>query len=204
MDIVKESETEKRILKAAKKIFQKRGFYGARMQDISEEAGINKAMLHYYFRGKDKLFDAVMNDAFDTLFLTVGKLLDNDMPVKEKIEKFTGLYIDMLMENQFLPAFVLHEINHNPERLAEMFRDKLSNKPLLLISQLVKEMEKGNMIDIDPRHIIINLLGMCVFPFVAKPLLIANFGFSEEGFHDMLMERKKLIPLFLLNSVKKQ
>ena len=113
--------TEKDILEAAKRVFQIKGMYGARMQEIADEAGINKAMLHYYFRSKDKLFDAVFQDAAKNFFSKIRELLNVDKPLLEKIEYFVENYVELLLQNSFIPAFIITEVHQNPDRIKNIF-----------------------------------------------------------------------------------
>lgn len=198
-----EHQTELRIYEAAKKIFHKHGYSGARMQEIADEAGINKAMLHYYFRSKDKLFDAIFIDALDKIFFRIGHILKSNEPFEQKIKQFTESYINILLENTFLPAFILHELNHNSEKLKFIMKEKLEEKPIQLLNQIKSELIKHGIEDIDPRHFIVNLLSLCLFPFAAKPLMMINLGFSEEEYSKFIEERKKLIPEFILKPMKK-
>jgi TetR/AcrR family transcriptional regulator len=199
-----DKSTEIQVLEAAKKVFLQKGFDGARMQEIADEAGINKALLHYYFRSKDKLFDAIFNDAFRQFFPKVAEMMKADRPLFEKIEFFIDAYIDMLIKNPYLPGFVLHEINRNPQRLINIIKES-GMDPKFLIKSVKKEMEHGNIHKISAKHLIVNILGMCLFPFIGKPILQ---GFLYNGSHDdyqkFLGERKKEIKEFVLNSVRKK
>src|SRR5690349_8196144 len=103
--------TQQKILEAAKKVFHQKGLAGARMQDIADEAGINKALLHYYFRNKDMLFEMIFKDAAANLFPKVASIISEDLPLFEKIRKFTKEYLEVVIQNPYLPLFVLNEIN---------------------------------------------------------------------------------------------
>ena len=139
------SDTENRILQAAKKVFIKNGMSGSRMQHIANEAGINKALLHYYFRSKEKLFNAVFKYAFFKFVPKVEKVLNSEKSLFEKIEIIADQYITALMKNQFIPMFVLHEINRNPKRLYELMQ-QVGLNPAVLAKQIQQEIKKGNII----------------------------------------------------------
>ena len=117
---IKVDSTEERILEAAKKVFIRKGMYGARMQEIADEAGINKALLHYYFRSKNKLFEAIFQEAFHEFVPNAFGILKSDMPFEEKIRLFVSNYIDLISTNPFLPIFIINEINQNPDRLGHI------------------------------------------------------------------------------------
>src|SRR5512140_406633 len=107
--------TEGSILEAAKKVFISHGFDGTSMQQIANEAGINKSLLHYYFRNKEKLFSAVFSYAFQNFVPQIQEILNSGVSVFIKIERIIAEYMDMLLKNEFIPSFILHEINRNPD-----------------------------------------------------------------------------------------
>lgn len=196
--------TEKIILDAAKKVFLVKGFDGARMQEIADEAKINKALVHYYFRSKDKLFDAIFQEAFQQFFPRVAEILMTEKPLFEKIEFFIDSYITMLLNNPHLPSFVMHEINRNPDRFINIIKSSGVN-PEYLGMAIQREVDAGVIIPVSPVHLIINMIGMCLFPFMAKPI-IQGFIFkdSSEAYQKFLSERKKEITSFVINSIRKK
>jgi TetR/AcrR family transcriptional regulator len=194
------SNTEQSILEAARKVFMLKGYSGARMQEIADEAGINKALLHYYFRGKDQLFEAVFAQAIASFLPIIRNVLEADMPFKEKIVLFVETYIDVLMANPHIPSFVIHELNTNPGR----FIDKLKNNginPTILLEQIKMEVESGQIRNISGDHFIVNLLGMCLFPFMARPVVKGVLRKSDDEYELFLKERKKEIVQFVMHSI---
>jgi TetR/AcrR family transcriptional regulator len=196
------SHTEARILEAAKKVFILNGFEGTSMQDIATEAGINKSLLHYYFRNKEKLFAAVFSFAFQNFVPQIQEIFISDATVFVKIERIVAEYMEMLLKNEFIPAFVLHEINRNPDGIVELMQETGLN-PELFMRQLTLETEKGNIPPIDPRHFIVNLISLCVFPFAARPLMQRIlFANDEKAYRQFLQERKKKVTEFIIQSLK--
>jgi len=194
--------TENKILAAAKKVFIHKGWSGARMHEIAEEAKINKSLLHYYFRTKEKLFEAVFKYAFNKFVPSIKEALNSDKSLFEKIELIADQYISVLIKNQFIPLFVLHEINRNPERLYELMQ-QAGVRPEEFFEQIQQEMRKEKIKNIDPRQLIINLLALCVFPIAAKPLLQRVFFENDKRQYRQFLEaRKKEIPAFIINSIK--
>ncbi|MGD2035123.1 MAG: helix-turn-helix domain-containing protein, partial [Bacteroidales bacterium] len=118
--MVKDANTEKRIYEAARKVFLKKGLAGARMQEIADEAGINKALLHYYFRNKEKLFGGIFNEIVMELSVRLKGIFEMDMDVLGKFKAFVNIYVDVLLKNRYLPLFVLNEINDNPDRFSKI------------------------------------------------------------------------------------
>lgn len=181
--------TEEKIKEAASIVFTKKGYGNARTRDIAEEAGINLALLNYYFRSKEKLFQIVMAERIEKLFGVLAPILnDAGTTLDEKLDKITENYISMLLKNPDLPIFVLSEIRNNPEQLSNRFQARKNLTESVFIRQL-----KERRSDISPFHFLMNLLGMTLFPFVAKPVLQPIAG-NEEVYNAMMEQRKKLIP----------
>ncbi len=198
------TNTEQKILEAAKKVFTLKGMGGARMQEIADEAGINKALLHYYYRSKDKLFEAVFMDAFFTMIPDVVDLLKAEIPLFEKIELFAEKYIDIFIENPFIPGFVMNELSQNPQRIVNLI-SQTGIQPQFFIDQINDEIQKGTIKPIQPQHLIVNLLSMCIFPFIATPILkTIIFGQDDQKFIDFIEQRKKEVPEFIINSIKNE
>ena len=199
-----EQSTEDKILAAARKVFIAKGMAGARMQDIADEAGINKALLHYYFRSKEKLFEMIFMSAAQKLFPKVNLIFESDMPLFEKIEKFCEQYIEVMMENPYLPAFVINEINQDPETfLKKVWKKGDQPRPQKLLEQIEREVKKGTIKKISPLHLLINLVSMIIFPFIAKPMLQFNMQLDEMQYRAIMEQRKKEVPKFIIDSIKK-
>lgn len=185
--------TEEKIKEAARNVFMKKGYAATRTRDIAEEAGLNLALLNYYFRSKEKLFEIVMMEKVQKLFGIIAPILnDTSTTLEKKIEVAAGNYISMLMENPDLPLFVMSEIRNNPDR----FAGKIQAVKLIQESHFVKQIKEKRP-DINPLHFVISLLGMILFPFIAKPVLQDAGNLSTKGFQNMMEERKALIPLWV-------
>lgn len=201
---IKEKSTEEKILAAAKKVFVSKGMAGARMQDIADEAGINKALLHYYFRSKEKLFDVVFTEAAQKLFPKINSIFESDAPLFSKIENFTEEYITVMSENPYLPLFVLNEISKDPETFLHKFWHKQGlSRPQKFLEQIEKEVKKGTIKRISPLHLLINLISMSIFPFIGKPMIQYAMGLDELQFRNIMQQRKKEVPKFIIDSIKK-
>ena len=200
----KDKSTEERILAAAKKIFLTKGMSGARMQDIADEAGINKALLHYYFKNKEKLFETIFMEAAQKLFPRINEIFNADQPLFEKIESFCEEYITMVMENPYLPLFVLNEINQDPTYfIHKVWIGKSKPHPEKFLQQIEREVKKGTIKNISPLHLLMNLISMTIFPFVGKPMFQLNMGLDELQFRSVMEQRKKEIPKFIIDAIKK-
>ena len=199
-----EKTTEEKILAAAKKVFISKGMSGARMQDIADEAGINKALLHYYFRSKEKLFEVIFLEAAQKLFPKINSIFESDMPLFQKIEHFSEEYITVMAENPYLPLFVLNEINQDPETFLNKIWGKQNlPRPQKFLEQIEKEVRKGTIKKVSPLHLLMNLISLLVFPFVGKSMFQFTLGLDELQYRAIMEQRKKEIPKFIIDSIKK-
>ena len=188
-----DSSTEQKIYEAARRIFILKGMEGSRMQEIADEAGMNKALLHYYFRSKENLFKAVFKDTFSKFFLKVKTTLSSDASAKEKLNVFIDNYIDLIQSNPYVPQFIISEINRDPKMLKTMMFES-GIEPQKILELLLNEVHSGNLSKLDPRHIVISLLGMLVFPFVARPILqMVYFNDDKVAYDRFLNERKYIV-----------
>ncbi|HAN76656.1 MAG TPA: TetR/AcrR family transcriptional regulator [Bacteroidales bacterium] len=201
MKIDKNTDTEKNILNAAKQVFMREGKSGARMQDIADLAQINKALLHYYFRSKDKLFEAVVKDIIQNFaFNEIEKLLASDLPFYEKLALFIEKYIELLAKHPFLPIFILNEIAKDAENI-QLF------KPMQLLPTMFSELitgaiKNGVIKPVHPLHFMVNTISLCVFPFVARPLLkTIIFESNQEKFDAFIQERKKEVYKLIVSNI---
>ena len=196
--------SEENILAAAQKVFMTKGMAGARMQDIADEAGINKAMLHYYFRDKEKLFETVFLKAAQKFFPVINMIFQSDAPLFEKIENFVCEYIEEMQENPYLPWFVMNEINRDPDQfMYKIWGKENLPKPGKFLEQIDAEVKNGTIRKIDPKHLLMNLLSMTIFPFVAKPMMTRKLRLSEPQFKQAMEERKIEIPKFIIDAIRK-
>jgi TetR/AcrR family transcriptional regulator len=195
--------TETRILEAAKKVFHRKGFEGARMQEIADEAGINKSLLHYYFRNKENLFNSVFREALQEIFSRLFTIAGEALPLEEKIRLIFNDYISFLQQNSYIPGFILTEIRQNPKKLAQIF--KAANiSPTALYEKMKTSIGDESVNELDHKSFIINLLSLCIFPFAARPLLQIIFDFSEDEYDLFIEKRKKELPEFFMNAIRKQ
>jgi AcrR family transcriptional regulator len=200
----KDKGAEERILAAARKVFTSKGMAGARMQDIANEADINKALLHYYFRDKDKLFETVFLDEAHRFFPKINKIFSSDSPLFEKIENFVQEYVDEMLENPYLPWFVINELHRDPDQfMYKVWGKENLPKPGKFLEQIEKEVKEGTIKRVKPLHLLMNLLSMTIFPFIARPMITRNLQLSDLQFRKIMEERKKEIPKFIIDSIRK-
>jgi len=184
--------TEEKIKEAARKVFTQKGYSATRTRDIAVEAGLNLALLNYYFRSKQKLFEIVMIEKMQKFFgILLPILYDNLSSLETKIESIASSYIDLILANPDLPFFVMSEARNNPDIINKVAQKKDFLKNSVFIRQI-----KEKKPDLNPYHLLINLLGMCVFPFIMKPILQQISDMGDPAFKQMMTERKTLIPFW--------
>lgn len=182
--------TEEKIKAAARKVFSEKGYAGTRTRDIAEEAGINLALVNYYFRSKEKLFELVMHEKIYQLFGTIVPIMSNpSITFDSKIEIITDSYIEMLIENPDLPIMVFNEIKNNPQG----FGLQLQTGPLKQDSSFYKQLRERND-SIDPLQLTLSIIGMLVFPFIARPIFTSISGVNNDQYTKMMRQRKEYIP----------
>jgi len=188
-----DKSTEEKIYEAARKVFILKGMEGARMQEIADEAGMNKALLHYYFRNKENLFKAVFKDIFTKFFAKLKDTLLSGATTREKLTVFIDNYIDLITANPYVPSFIINEINRDPKVLSSLMFENFM-EPAKVLKLFFNEVESANKSVVDPRHILTSLMGMLVFPFVARPILqMVLFQDDKVAYNNFLEERKEVV-----------
>lgn len=198
-----DTTTEEKIKSAARVVFHKKGYAATRTRDIAEEAGINLALLNYYFRSKEKLFDIIMLETVFGFMQNMGMILHDEKSLLEKkVELIASHYIDFITKEPNIPIFMLSEIRNNAGGLLE----KLPIKQLVMNSAFFKQHQeavaKGKITEPNPLHFLMNLLGLVVFPFIAQPLLQGIGGLNDTQFNQLMQERKKWIPVWVKAMMK--
>jgi len=199
----KEHNTEALILDAAKDVFQHKGMDGTRMQEIADKAGINKAMLHYYYRSKQKLFEAVFKSAINLMAPKVIKIINTDEHLFDKIRNFTDKYITFISKHSYVPLFIINELRRNPEILKKVLdhnfdvsvKDKLSAE----IEELI---QKKEIKPIDSEQLFLDIISLCVFPVITKPLMTTVLDKSNKQYDEIIHQRKKYVADFIINAIK--
>lgn len=175
---------------------------GAKMQEIADKAGINKALLHYYYRSKEKLYEAVVKAVMSKAIPTVRQVIESELPLEEKITRFIDFYIGLISKNTFIPLFIISEINKHPDHFFENVMPKQLPQPEFFFRQVQEEVAAGRIRPIDPRHLIIHIISLCIFPFLGKPLMRMLLGLSPEEMKKLLDQRKQEVTSFVLAGLK--
>jgi AcrR family transcriptional regulator len=186
--------TEERLKEAARIEFMRKGYAAAKIRDIAKAADTNLALLNYYFRSKEKLFQIVMAENIDKLFADILPALnDSSSTLKEKLVLISKHYTTMLLAEPSLPIFVLNEIQTNPEGFGNQIRFNETIMKSHYLSQLAAADRET-----DPVHHLITYLGMILFPFIMKPVMQATGAVSSEQFTAIIQKREKLAPEWMM------
>lgn len=197
----KKDNTEEKILAAATHVFVTKGMDGARMQEIADQAGINKALLHYYFRSKERLFEAIFAEIIKFAFPKLTQILMSDIPMISKIEQVIDAYMELLIKHPFIPGFLIKEMNRDPSGLFKMVV-KFGLNPQRIADKIQESMDRGEIIRMDPRHLAVNVVSMCVFPFAARPVLsFVIFRDDTNALETFYKERAEVIKKFVINAI---
>jgi TetR/AcrR family transcriptional regulator len=196
--------TEHKILLAAENVFHEKGFEGARMQEIADHAKINKGLLHYYFKTKNKLFETIFSKAISKMMVKVEDIMKGEGPFLEKIDAFIDNYMEILRQNPFVPKFVISELNRDPDRFIRSLiaRHDLKTRLLYYYKSLETAVSNGEIKPTEPKQLLINIISLCVFPFIGRPMIQGILDIDHAGFKKFLNERNEQVKLFVRQSIK--
>ena len=191
------TETEQKIIASAEKLFYQKGKAGTSMQDIADDAGINRTLLNYYFRSKDQLFEAVFRNAMSHFVPNLAAMLHSDMTFRDYVSQMIETIIDTMLENPQIPIFVLQELSSNPDRMPEIIKE-MGIDPAVAMNKMESEQRKEFGSLMDPRQVIINILSLCIFPFAARPVVTELlFNGDTDAYIEAMKQRKQLLPLLV-------
>ncbi len=199
-----DKQTEEKIFDSATEIFIKKGMDGARMQDIADHAGINKSLLHYYYRSKERLFNAVFEKIAGQMFRKFAPVFDENLSLEDKIRFFFREHITFLQKNPRLPLFILNEMNRNP-LVIKNFIQYLDIEKFwtTLEMQHKEELKKYNITRESIPQLMTSIAAMSVFPFAGRVLISNIMEKMGYNFEDYIEKRKEYAAEFVINAVKK-
>lgn len=196
-----DASTEEKIIAAARIVFTRKGYESAKIRDIAAEADINLSLVNYYFRSKEKLFQLVMSEVVEQLFTGVVSILNNQsLLLEEKITQLISYYTNLLLQNPNFPLFMVNEIFSGGESIL-----KGNRKDAVFQSHFFQQLaalQADGKLSVSPLHILINLIGFMVMPFLARPLLDRSNILNPEAFKAFIEERKQLVPLWIKSMLK--
>jgi AcrR family transcriptional regulator len=193
-----DTTTENKIKEAARIVFYKKGFAATRTRDIAEEAGLNLALLNYYFRSKSKLFEIIMMETLSGFIQRIAIILNNEKTtLDEKVAAIAEHYIDTIIKDPEIPTFIVSEIRSNPGLLVKKLSFNEVVKNSAFFKQHNQAVQDGFITEPNPLHFLMNLMGLVVFPFIAKPILMGGNDITESDFNKIMQQRKKMIPIWV-------
>jgi AcrR family transcriptional regulator len=193
--------TEDQIFEAAARVFQQDGYAGARMQQIADEANINKSMLHYYFRSKEKLFREVFRKEMTRFFPSLFQVLASEDTLDKKVPQLIEAYYGFLQDNPNIVQFVIQEMNNHPDEFRSFMNEKGIHPPASFGEQIQEEIAQGNLDPVDPHQLLVSIVGLILFPFIAQVMVKTLFNQKEEDYMEFLKNRKAFLTDFILNAI---
>jgi TetR/AcrR family transcriptional regulator len=194
-----ELQTENLIKQKAKILFFQKGFLDATTQEIADEAGVNRALIHYYFRSREQLLDVLLQENLKEKKEKIRKVLTAQIPFREKIANFIDTIVDYGLTYPYLDNFIISETARRPEKVdvfCSMDRVKSSD---LIREQLEQEIASGKIAPISAEHFMINLSALCNYPLLAKAVLQTIHGMTDAAYRKFLLDRKQIIYRTIFN-----
>jgi TetR/AcrR family transcriptional regulator len=188
-----QTETEEKIIASAERLFYQKGKAGTSMQDIADDAGINRTLLNYYFRSKDQLFEAVFRKAMGSFIPNLAAMINTQKAFEEYVPALVEKIIDTMLENPHIPIFVLQELSSNPERMPQIIKE-MGVDPAKIAEKMGGGVGPSHS-SMDPKQVILNLISLCIFPFAAKPVVLdILYNGNNEAYIEAMQDRKIIIP----------
>jgi AcrR family transcriptional regulator len=206
----RDGDTERKILDAAHAVFVRRGTAGARMQEIAAEAGVNQALLHYYFRNKEQLAQSAFQRAARGFMPAVVQVIASGGDLDDKVRRIIDLELDHLSRAPYLPGYIIGEVTHHPERAAQLIAAVTGLAPRelgprvlgALKRQIDKHVKAGTMRKVAPESFIVNLMALCIFPFAVRPMVQAMLGLDDRRFGQFITRRREDLPAFFMGALR--
>jgi TetR/AcrR family transcriptional regulator len=187
---VRDTGTEQLIKDTAKRIFFSQGMFHATTQDIADAAGVNRTLVHYYFRSRDILFGQVVHEAKEDLRLTIESLLTGKTSFKEKLKKIIDVFIDETIAYPYRELFVITETNKQDKIQSDNIHDT-HIRPFL--AEIKQEMQAGRITATDPKQFMMSLFSLMAYPVLAASLNKSFLKISDAEFTKLMKQRKQII-----------
>ncbi len=200
--MAKSRNTEQKIFDAATELFLEKGVDRTSVREIAAKAGINLALMNYYFRSKENLFSAIFSKLVKTNSEELIRILNSDLELYEKIRQYVVVYIDMLSENPLLVSFVMAILHRSRERITEMKAISNLYGTDKFRLQVLEEGKRGNIRRTDPSQLFVDMMSLIAFPFAIKMLVMDKNNYGENEFKAFMEERKERIPEMLIDSLR--
>lgn len=194
-----ELQTEKLIKDKAKILFFQKGFLNATTQEIADEAGVNRALIHYYFRSREQMLDMLLDESMQEKKDRIRMILTSDRPFREKIALYINMIVDRGLKYPYLDNFIISETARRPDKVKEFCaKDRLKSSDLIR-DELAEEIRLKKMPPISAEDFMVNLSSLCNYPLLAKSILQIVHGMTDSAYRKFLIERKRVIYMTLFN-----
>ena len=198
----KSKKTEQKIFEVATQLFLEKGVDRTSVREIASKAGINLALMNYYFRSKENLFDTIFSELVKKNTEKISNILNSSLELEEKIRKYCHTYIDMLIENPLLVSFLMSILHRSPEKVGEIKVVKNLYSTDVFTSQIMEEIMIGNIRKVDPAHFFVDMMSLIAFPFAIQGLIMDKNSMNKEELKKYMAERKEFVPELLIKSLK--
>jgi TetR/AcrR family transcriptional regulator len=197
-------ETRERILDAAHTVFVRKGTASSRTHEIATQAGVNKALVHYYFGTKAELADAIFERALGTIMPRIfGILADPHRSIEEKVPAIVKEQIDFHSARPYLAGYLISELHAEPDRIARMMARRAGRVPLDVLRKQLRDAAKaGRIRKISAEQFVANMMGLLIFPFAMRPVLCELLSLDDAGWHAFIEERRRLVPDFFMAGLR--
>jgi len=187
------AQTEQLIKDKARLLFFQKGFLHATTQQIADEAGVNRALIHYYFRSREHMMEILLQETVQEKRERVRAVLSSTAPFRVKVANYINTLVDYGLKYPYLDNFVIYETARHPEKTKALCsRDRVKSSELLR-DDLEKEIAAGHLAPISAEHFVINLVALINYPLLAKGILQTVHGMSDAAYRKFLAERKRVI-----------
>lgn len=191
--------TEQKIKDTAKRVFLRKGYSATTTREIADEAGLTHALVNYYFRSKEKLFDIVTQEQVAIFFGKIYPIVNNeDTTLDEKVEGLVNYYTEILIKEPGLVFFISSEMQNRPERISELME---SNRGLAK-AVIARQLQEARP-DIHPMQLLMSILGMILFPYISRGVFQRSMNISEKEIIIMLKERAGFLPALIKGMLAK-
>ncbi len=191
---MKDNQTKELLMNAAKNIFFRKGNIHATTQDIADEAGVNRALIHYYFSSREQLYEMVLKDASREMSQRIQKAFAPGSSFREKMDTFLTIHINELLEYPFLENFIIAEFNRAGGNKMHLLSKEVAGIFMEnFVRELQEEMERGTIVRMSPEQFLINIVSLCSYPLIARPLLQQVFDLDDTAYLDFIKQRKDQI-----------
>lgn len=200
--MTKNKSTERKIFDAATELFLEKGVDRTSVRELASKANINLALMNYYFRSKENLFEAVFSVLIKKNTSNLVKILNSDLPIFDKIQQYVSAYIDIMAANPLLVSFFMSIIHRNPDTVMHVKNISNLYSTDNFIKQLKTEAAKGTIRNIEPTHFFVDMISLILFPFAIKSLIMDKNKYNPDDFGNFISSRKQWVADTLIRTLR--